>query len=52
LASAPAGKLGIASSTAHILIKDLAELGILVEITGQQRGRLFSFANYLELFMN
>jgi ribosomal protein S25 len=45
-------KLGIAGSTAHILIKELTGLGILREITGQRRGRIFSFDNYFKLFMD
>ena len=45
-------ELGISSSTAHVLIKEFVRLGILVETTGQQRGRVFSFARYLRLFMD
>jgi Fic family protein len=41
---------GVSRSTAHTLITDLAKLGILKEITGQQRGRMFAFDGYLKLF--
>ena len=44
-------ELGISLSTAHILIKELTGLGILMETTGQQRGRIFSFDKYLRLFL-
>jgi hypothetical protein len=30
----------------------LIQSGILVEITGQQRGRAYSFERYLELFLS
>jgi len=43
-------ELGISRSTAHALIRELVGLGILVEITGQQRERFFSFDDYLRLF--
>ena len=42
--------LGISRATAHILINKFAGLGILMEATGQQRGRIFCFENYLRLF--
>lgn len=44
--------LGITTPTANSLIKALIQRNILVEITGQQRGRLYSFARYLELFFS
>jgi DNA-binding MarR family transcriptional regulator len=47
-----ARELGISRSTAHTLIKEFAGMGILTETTGQQRGRIFSFDNYLKLFMD
>jgi Fic family protein len=44
--------LSISSPTANALIKDFIRLGILVEITGQQRGRVYVFDRYLKLFTN
>ena len=38
--------------TANALIKVLVELGILVETTGQQRGRTYAFERYLKLFLS
>ena len=38
--------------TAQALIKDLIRLGILVEITGQMRSRLYEFEPYLDLFIS
>ena len=45
-------ELGISRATAHNLINEFAGLGILMETTGQQRGRIFSFDDYLRLFMD
>ncbi|MGB5892766.1 MAG: Fic family protein, partial [Ignavibacteriaceae bacterium] len=42
--------LAVTPATANSLIQDFINLGILVEITGRQRYRLFSFAEYLKLF--
>lgn len=42
--------LSISVPTANALIKDLIRLGILIEITGQQRGRVYVFDRYLKLF--
>jgi len=36
--------------TANALIKALINKNILVEITGQQRGRVYAFQRYLDLF--
>lgn len=47
-----AEKLAVSHQTASALIRDLVGLGILTEITGHQRNRLFEFANYLKLFLN
>ncbi len=42
--------LDAAPNTASALINDLVKHGILTEITGQQRNRLFVFHEYLSLF--
>ena len=42
--------LAVTPATANSLIQDFINLGILVEITGGQRYRLFSFVEYLKLF--
>jgi hypothetical protein len=40
-------------TTIHQLLESANHaLGILVETTGQQRGRIFSFDKYLRLFMD
>ncbi len=44
--------LTITTPTANALIKALVELGILVEITGQQRWRSYAFERYLRLFLS
>lgn len=44
--------LGISTPTANALIKSLIEKEILVEITGQQRGRIYAFQRYLDLFLS
>lgn len=43
--------LSISTPTANTLIKDLIALGILIEITGQMRGRLYEFKRYFDLFV-
>lgn len=45
-----AGFLNVTAATANSLIQDFINLGILVEITGGKRYRLFSFEEYLKLF--
>ena len=45
-------QLGVSSPTAQALVKDLIRLGILTEITGQMRGRLYEFQPYLDLFVS
>lgn len=45
-----ATRLSVSSPTANALIRDLIRLGILVEITGFQRGRVYAFERYLKLF--
>ncbi|MFZ2868742.1 Fic family protein [Zavarzinia sp.] len=42
--------LATTTNTATSLIGDLVRHGVLVEMTGQRRNRLFAFARYLELF--
>ena len=37
-------------STAYKLIESMESLGILKEITGLERGKIYSFADYLSLF--
>ncbi len=43
-------KLNITPATANSLIQDFVNLGILVEITGAKRYRLFGFVEYMNLF--
>ena len=42
--------LSVSSPTANALIRDFEQLGLLQEITGQQRGRAYVFDRYLSLF--
>jgi len=42
--------LGISKQTASLLIKDFEKHGILKEITGHERNRLFVFERYLEAY--
>ncbi|MFH2210473.1 MAG: Fic family protein, partial [Pseudomonadota bacterium] len=44
--------LSVSTPTANALIRDFERLGILIEITGQQRGRSYSFDRYLRLFFS
>lgn len=44
--------LGITTPTANKLIKTMIEKNILVEVTGQQRGRVYAFDRYLNLFLS
>lgn len=44
--------LQVSAPTAQALVKDLIRLGILVEITGQVRGRVYEFEPYLDLFVS
>ena len=43
-------KLSISFNSANRLIKSLVELGLLNEITGYSRNRLFVLKKYLDLF--
>lgn len=45
-------QLGVSAPTAQALVKDLIRLGILTEITGQMRGRLYAFQTYFDLFVS
>ena len=44
------GAIGSTTNTAASLIDDMVEHGVLVEVTGQRRNRLFLFQDYLDLF--
>ncbi len=44
-----AGIVNISQPTANNLVRRLSDLGILREITGQRRGRIFKYEPYLEL---
>ena len=44
--------LGVSAPTAQALVKDLIRLGILTEITGQMRSRLYEFQPYFDLFVS
>jgi len=44
--------LGVTTPTANRLIHSLIDKGILVEVTGQQRGRIYAFDRYLKLFVS
>ena len=44
-------ELGITHPTANALIRDFINLGILREISGLQRGRIYAFDRYIGLFL-
>jgi cell filamentation protein, protein adenylyltransferase len=44
--------LSVSTPTANALIRDFERLGMLKEITGQQRGRAYVFDRYLGLFLS
>jgi Fic family protein len=43
--------IAVSTPTANVLLKDFIKLGILTETTGQARGRLYAFKEYLDLFV-
>ncbi len=45
-------ELSVSKPTANALLKNLQDLGILTEITGQARDRAFVFKTYLKLFIS
>lgn len=50
-ASRLASSLGISHPTANAILRDFQGLGILEEVTGGERYRLYSFQSYLNLFL-
>ncbi len=42
--------LDVSQPTASALVRDLQGLGVLAEITGKQRNRIFAYRDYLDLF--
>jgi len=44
--------IDVSTPTANALIRDLLELDILIEVTGQKRYRTYSFDRYLRLFIS
>jgi Fic family protein len=42
--------LGISHPTANALLRDFIRLGLLREVTGAARHRIYVFETYLELF--
>lgn len=44
--------LGVSTPTANKLIAEFERLGVLVEVTGQARGRVYEFQRYLSLFLS
>lgn len=44
--------LSVSTPTANALMRDFEDLGLLQEITGQQRGRAYAFNRYLRLFVS
>jgi Fic family protein len=41
--------LNVSRPTASGLVNDLANVGLLVELTGKKRNRLFAYREYLDL---
>ena len=44
--------LSVSTPTANALVRELKRLGILAEISGQERGRVYAFDRYLRLFVS
>ena len=44
--------LGTTTNTTAALVDDFVSFGVLQEITGQRRNRLFVFTDYLNLFQS
>ncbi|MGH7461706.1 MAG: Fic family protein, partial [Longimicrobiales bacterium] len=44
-------RLGITHPTANRLLSELVRLGVLVEVTGRQKGRAYAFDRYFRLFL-
>jgi Fic family protein len=44
--------LQISTPTANTLIRELIRVGVLEEITGQRRGRIYAFDRYFKLFVS
>ena len=44
--------LAVSGPTAQALMRDFERLGILTEVTGQTRGRIYEFKAYLDLFVS
>ncbi|MBI4666887.1 MAG: Fic family protein [Nitrospinae bacterium] len=44
-------KLGVSAPTAHQIIRVFCERGVLVEITGFKKNRLFAFREYISIFI-
>jgi DNA-binding MarR family transcriptional regulator len=44
--------LAISHQSANALVKQLEEMGILIETTGYGRNRLYMFSRYFELFIS
>jgi Fic family protein len=42
--------LRVSQPTASALVRDLADMGIVREVTGRQRNRIFAYVEYLQLF--
>ena len=49
-ASSVMGMIDVSSPTANALVRDFQRIGILKELTGRQRRRVFSYEEYLDLF--
>ena len=45
-------ELGVSTPTAQALVQDFVRIGILEEITGQPRYRLYVFDRYLKIFIS